>query len=314
MTKYIEIKGHSIQSTDTDPALYAGAWASTPALNTAKVAAATGGTSTAMIVAGGYDGTTPGDAAHAETYDGSSWTEVGDLNTARQNLANGIGASSTAVLAVAGGTPPYGITHVTNVESWNGSSWTETTDVNTARDHGGGAGTNTSGLLAGGRIQPNVSDLVESWDGSSWTESTEINTARKQAKMIGVSNTAALIVAGVSATADVAIVESWNGSSWTETGDINTARDNVGLSGTSSLAIAYGGHSSTFVANTEHFDGSAWTEVADLAGARSGNSTTPAGTAYAAVTAGGSNPSDPGVTTTGEEWTVAHAFKKVTTS
>ena len=36
MTKYIEIKGGTIQSTDTDPEAYGGAWASGTNLNTAR--------------------------------------------------------------------------------------------------------------------------------------------------------------------------------------------------------------------------------------------------------------------------------------
>ena len=36
MTKYIEIKGHSLQSVATDPEVYAGAWGSGGNMNTAR--------------------------------------------------------------------------------------------------------------------------------------------------------------------------------------------------------------------------------------------------------------------------------------
>jgi len=300
--------GFPIQNLTSDPVPYAqaladnpysGAWSSGGNLNTVKVASMASGTQTAMIIAGGYDGTAPGDSATAENYNGSTWTEVADLNTARQNLFNGVGTSSTAALAVAGGSPPYGQTVVAIVESWNGSSWTEVADLNTARNSGGGSGSSTAGLVAGGG--QTVKANVESWDGSAWTETTDINTARRATRMTGTS-TDSILVAGFT-TADVGNVETWNGSSWTETTDINTTRDNVATSGTSSTAaLAFGGNTTTFVANTESWDGSSWTEVADLAGARSASSTTPAGTTISALTAGGSSPAGPGVTNTTEEW------------
>ena len=103
--------------------------------------------------------------------------------------------------------------------------------------------------------------------------------------------------------------EEWNGSSWTEISDLNAAKSNAATSGTSTAMLAAGGNTPPFTVNTENWDGSSWTEVANLAGARAGSSTTPAGTSLAALTAGGSNPSDPGVTTTGEEWNVPTALQ-----
>ena len=55
------------------------------------------------------------------------WTEVNDLNTARNTLI-GFG-TSTAALATGGATT--GVSALT--EDWNGAVWTETSDLNTAR-------------------------------------------------------------------------------------------------------------------------------------------------------------------------------------
>ena len=53
------------------------AWSTSGALNNARNALAGGGTQTATIAFGGYDGNV---RAYTESYNGSSWTEVNDLN------------------------------------------------------------------------------------------------------------------------------------------------------------------------------------------------------------------------------------------
>jgi hypothetical protein len=54
------------------------------------------------------------------SYNGTSWTELADLNTAR-GYQCGAG-TATAALASGGYT---GTTAVANTESWIGTSWTE---------------------------------------------------------------------------------------------------------------------------------------------------------------------------------------------
>src|SRR6056300_1021543 len=56
------------------------AWATSNPMNTPRGALPGVGTQTAALVFGGVDpGSGPGGLANAEEYDGSSWTEVGDL-------------------------------------------------------------------------------------------------------------------------------------------------------------------------------------------------------------------------------------------
>ena len=57
-----------------------GAWSTGGNLNTARNNAAGFGTQVAGITAGGG---TPSATANVESYDGTSWTEVNNLNTAR---------------------------------------------------------------------------------------------------------------------------------------------------------------------------------------------------------------------------------------
>ena len=70
-------------------------------MNTSRYATQGGGTSTSSILAGGSN---PPTLANAETWNGSAWTEVSDLNTARSYGA-GNGASSTDAIIYGGEVP-----------------------------------------------------------------------------------------------------------------------------------------------------------------------------------------------------------------
>ncbi len=66
--------------------------------------------------------------AETETWNGTNWTEVNDLNTARRILGS---AGIDSALAFGGLTNPSTRTNIT--ESWNGTNWTEVNDLNTSR-------------------------------------------------------------------------------------------------------------------------------------------------------------------------------------
>ena len=111
-----------------------------------------------------------GNAPETELWDGTSWTEVNELNTARRVTA-GSGDSSTSALCFGG----YTTTSVANTETWDGTSWTEVSDLNTSRYQLMGVGTNTNALAVGGNPARSIN---EKWDGSSWTEVGDLNTGR----------------------------------------------------------------------------------------------------------------------------------------
>ena len=190
-----------------------------------------------------------------ESYNGSSWTELGDVNASRY-LASAFGADATAAIFCGGFGPPTG--SAAN-ESWNGSSWTEVNDLNTGRNYSVGAGVQTAGLVFG----DSSSNEVESWDGTNWTEVGDTNAARYSSAAAGVQ-TSALHFGGANPPTGSALCESWNGSSWTEVGDLNTARKELagaGASNTSALAFSGGPNGPT---QTESWNGSSWTEVNDM--------------------------------------------------
>ena len=94
-------KGFDIQNLSSDPVPfaqakendpYAGSWASGTNVNTARRSMASAGTQTASIITGGL--LPPGTYAITEQWNGSAWTEVADLNTARKDFT-GAGSGNT---------------------------------------------------------------------------------------------------------------------------------------------------------------------------------------------------------------------------
>ena len=145
MTDYKTIHGFKVRSYTTEPdnlitgqVWYdktnkvlqfqdqgAGAWASANNLNTPRSMIGAARSTTAGLVFGGV--THPNTyVGNTETYDGTSFAEVSDLNTSRYSLA-GIG-TQTAALGVGGGTSGPD-NYYANCETWNGSTWTEVADL-----------------------------------------------------------------------------------------------------------------------------------------------------------------------------------------
>ena len=242
-------------------AISSASWSSGGSMNVASHARSGIGQVNTAVLAVGVD---PAPQGRTELYNGSSWTEVGDLNNGRRYTAT-FGTTSAGVAA--GGASPPGYNDFT--ETWNGSAWTEVNDINTSRGYWAGFGTSTAGLGVGG--EPDSHDTkVESWDGTNWTEVAEVNTGVRQFARGGhTGNSDGIKAGGYTGTAHTANAETWNGTTWTEVNNLNTSRYSLAGDGSGSLeALAYGGYTSTNVANTESWDGSSWTEVGDLATAR----------------------------------------------
>ena len=149
-----------------------------------------------------------------ESYDGTTWTETTDFNTARKRHAGS--GTQTAGLLFGGDVSP-GASALT--ETWNGTSWTEVNDLNTARMSLGGTtgGTNTDTLAFAGGASPSppFSALVEQWDGTSWTETTNVSTGRRQPAGIGTA-ASGLAVGGDTGSVSNA-TEEWNMAASVET-------------------------------------------------------------------------------------------------
>ena len=90
-------------------------WRTGNNMNTARIDLMGAGIQTSALGFGGESST--GNVAITESYNGTSWTEVNDLNTAGAQGGSS-GATNTAALCF--GRAPA----TANTENWNGSSWT----------------------------------------------------------------------------------------------------------------------------------------------------------------------------------------------
>jgi hypothetical protein len=314
MTTYKGINGFAVQSVASDPsptdegqvwynnATYAfklatattvGTWASGGNLGTARGENVGGaGIQTASLAFGGY---TTVAVANTESYNGTSWSPVSSMNTARYAL--GGSGTQTSALAFGGSTPAI-FSNAT--EKWNGSAWTSVNSMNTARTTRG-AGVQTATLAFGGYQGTAQQVATESYNGTSWTSVNSLNTARS---VLGAAGTqpAALAFGGYIGPPRSAATESWNGTSWTSVNSLNTARNDIGGCGIQTSALAFGGQGVPgFLTATELWDGTSWTTspgVMPSATIQMASS----GTQASALSAGGASPS-PGYIANTYEWT-----------
>jgi hypothetical protein len=304
MSEYKGIRGFKVQTLSTDPAASiaaTGTWASATSVNTARRRGIGTGTQTAALFAGGYY-----TYANTELYNGSTWTEVNDLNQGRDQGGNNIG-SQGSTLYVSGGGAPWP-TILGNVEQWDGTNWTEIVEMNTARRNTFGAGIVTAAVIAGGYAPPTYSTLTETYNGTSWTEVNDLNTGGMYVGSLG-TQTDGLCIARDTGPTYLGIVEHWNGTNWTEVGDLNTARAGPAGSGTSTSGLAFGGalfSGFTAVGNTEFYNGTSWTELADLGTSRA-NLNSSSTSSSASLAFGGYDGGSPGDSALTEEWTTTPA-------
>ena len=300
MATYKEIIGTHIKSVSSDPpnpengqmwyntttrvvkgfkSNPVGSWSTSTALNTGRFSAAgsPAGTQTASLLAGGQVNPGANVQNATESWNGSTWTELNNLNTARYDL--GSAGSYTSSLAF-GGEKPGGVVGIN--ESWNGSAWTEVADLNNNSQQPGGVGASNSSALRFGGNGPTgpgpVRAYTESWNGTSWTEVNDLNDARAYPGGAGTA-TAALAFGGSDFPGTTANTESWNGTCWSEVNNLNTSKEGMRGAGTNTAALS-SGQSASPRALTEQWDGTSWTEVNDLntgrAAARSCGSTSSA--------------------------------------
>ena len=142
-----------------------------------------------------------------ESFDGTNWTEVGDLNGGK-SYSVGAGTSNTAAITYGGYPGPLNETEI-----WNGTSWTEVANLNTARQRISGAcqGTVTASLAFGGDASPDHLTATESWNGASWTTLANLATGVNDSGGAGVQSNA-ISAGGVNAPSPVGVVgtEVWN--------------------------------------------------------------------------------------------------------
>ena len=287
------------------------AWASGGNLNTGSSTRRGSGIQTAAIVFGGQPQPGQPSIGNTEQYDGSSWTEVNDLGTARYDGAPSTSGTQTATIYAGGSRQAPDVSAYNNTESWDGTSWTEVNNLNSSRSQLAGVGTQTAALAIGGNAPPPTTVNTESWDGTSWTEVNNLNTADRRYVGTGLQ-TAALAFGGK--TAPNAKTEEWNGTSWTVGGSLNSGRAQGGAAGTQTNTVYFGGDSPpTYPTATELYDGTSWT-TSPLTLTLGRQNIGGVGTGLSALGAGGYANTTPASNAT-EEWTGAqYVAKTLTTS
>jgi hypothetical protein len=287
MATYLGTHGSKIQTYTSDPSnpntgevwynatantikiqatTVAGAWATGGSLNTPRAyAGGCGATKDASLCFG--DGPPPAPTASGitESYNGTAWTEVNDMNTAKA-FVTGAGTYTSAIAA--GGDQFSGV-----AESWNGTNWTSiTNEPNGSNAYGSAGADNTNALFFGGVPAP-TRTVTRYWNGSSWTDLNALNGSKKDLDGAGKTYTAALAIGGSAGpTTAIALTESFNGTNWTEVNDLNTARRFAAANGTQTSALIYAGLTPPPVTNkTEEWNGTNWAETTNYPLSVTGN-------------------------------------------
>ena len=169
---------------------------------------ATLGTGSLGNALGGRSGPSLTEVASNQQWNGSAWTELGDL-TATSYAGNACGTPSAAIYF--GGTA--GLSNI-----WNGTSWTSVpaTLNTTPRNDQGMSGSSTSALIFGG--PPTASTNTELWDGTSWTEVNNLGTARlgKNGRGSQVTNSdTAITMGGYGPPVGLVNTEEWTTTDFT---------------------------------------------------------------------------------------------------
>jgi len=258
------------------------AWSNGGSLVTEHQETSAAGTQTAGLCFGGRP-PTAGIVA-TEEYDGSGWSNGGDMNTARRGAATFSASTQTAALVFGGAVDP-GVLNAT--EEYNGTSWTSVNNLPAAKYINGGAGIQTAALSFGGYSGTAALATTEEYDGTNWTAGNAMSTARYSLASAGLQ-TAALAFGGTPPGA-LAITEEYDGTNWTAGGDMNTARRYAAGCGTQDSALVFGAGPAAVV-KTEKYDGTSWSETADMGIAQKNHGG--AGLQSAALSCGGESPTN----------------------
>ena len=275
-------------------AVTAGAWTSGANFPTDIQDATGAGPTTASVVWGGYDG--PAYDNETFEYDGSSWSESGDMNTARACYHVGAG-SQTAALQAGG----YATTaHSVASEEYNGTAWTEGNNLNVSRYSATGGGIQTSALMCGGNGDPGNSAIAnnESYNGTSWSNETALpGTTAGGKQYSGTGETTSLIV-GFGANGNTTL--SYDGSSWTDLGhnliEKKTTAAGGSQQGTTTAALFGGGFNPApaITSASQIYNGTSWASSPSMATARRGGACS--GTADNCLGVGGERPAQSNAT------------------
>tara|TARA_B100000902_G_scaffold249844_1_gene236418 strand:+ start:117 stop:2015 length:1899 start_codon:yes stop_codon:yes gene_type:complete len=229
-------------------------------LGTARSGNAGTGTLTAGLSAGGVNPPSTY-VANVEEYDGSSWSEVNDLPTAKGYGLQG-GTQTASYFGGGRQGPPYSNPQATL--EYDGTNWTSGGNLGVANYHGSSGGTLTAGWNLGGSPGPGAApgrtNTSQFYDGTSWTAGPNGPTEISSGSGAGPQTSALAFTNGdASNPGGNNVLYVYDGSTWAVSpANLATARRSGargGMSATGGQALASGGRSGTpAVSVTEEFN------------------------------------------------------------
>ena len=234
-----------------------------------------GGTATTALCMQGHAG---GGTiiANTEEYNGTSWSEIADLNQSRIQVSGA--GTNTAAICFSGSNGPGGTVY-NNSEEWNGTSWTEGNNLSTSRRNSSGNGIQTSAISIGGVSGTTVYNTTEEYDGTSWTAGTNYPSNIRGVGIIASTSTDAIGFGGNNPPSAIPAVgaKQYDGTAWTAVADLASTKQNPMAGGTTSAGLAVGGPGGSAISTTEEWNftantitAAAWASGGDLNTARFG--------------------------------------------
>ena len=294
MADYININGNNIPIRASDPTnpivgeiwynsttnllkgqalSTSGTWSTSGTMNTGRGQASGLGTLTAGLAAG-TQSPTPNQVL-TEEYDGSTWSVGGNLNDGRADL-NTFGVQ-TAGIAAAGDDFPNPSRATTAAEEYNGSAWTSINPTVGGSYEGGSAaamGTQTSGLIVGGRTSPatSLTNVTQEYDGTSFSAGANYPSVVQGSSVFGATGTTAISAGGDSTNPGTTLITSafsYDGSTWASINSPTGATTQGVGSGTNTVGLIFGGTNGISAqTQTETFDGTCFAADTNMANAR----------------------------------------------
>ena len=252
-TAAINCGGYAPPGTKNDSLSYDGtSWTATPDLNAAARFGGVAGTQSAGLEFAGIQPDTTL-SANVQSWNGSTWSN-NPYNVSTGTYGNMGCGTQTAALKI-GGAAPGSPSIYTTTEEYDGEGWTAGGAMPQGRYGGGGNGSQTSCVFAGGQdaTGPSSTSCVE-YDGSSWTAGGTLLNARGSGAMgAGASSDSALVFGGAPAQS---FNEGYDGTSFSTRPSLATGRGFSGGNGIETAAlIVAGGPPSGTTTNVEEFTG-----------------------------------------------------------
>ncbi|HON36876.1 MAG TPA: hypothetical protein PLY52_11295 [Methanothrix sp.] len=203
------------------------------------------------MVTGGYTGSAG--IKNAMTYNGTSWSWVGDMSVIRWSHSTS-GDSADAITL--GGENTGG--KLDSVESFNGSTWANAATYTFAVSSLASGGDSSDAISTCGFNGTTYQSTCELYNGSSWTNKNSLSVARYEHGCGGCSSYA--VAFGGRGPSIMNSTEEYDGTSWATGGNLNTARRLVSggasATGSSGSGISISGYTTTTVQTVETY---AWT-------------------------------------------------------